>query len=222
MASDAGLLRLLQLFDSQYPVGAFAHSGGIETYAALGATLPRLRELIENQIELGWGRSELAGACLAWRASDAAESDAALAALARRVHAAKTIPAVRGTSVRLGKRTLALAQRLYPDEIAGLVIHPPHHAVVIGATARALGIDVEPMLLALGHSLAAATLAAATRCMPVSPVQAQTLLTELHGSLVRAVARAEANPDRSLFTCTPALDVRAHHQAFLRTRLFQS
>lgn len=221
MASDTGLLRLLQLFDSQYPVGAFAHSGGIETYAALGATLPRLRELIENQIELGWGRSELAGACLAWRASDSAESAVALSALARRVHAAKTIPAVRGTSVRLGTRTLLLARRLYPD-VTSLVIDPPHHAVVIGATARVLGIDVEPMLLALGHSLAAATLGAATRCMPVSPVQAQTLLTELHGSLARAVARAQANPDRNLFTCTPALDVRAHHQAFLRTRLFQS
>ena len=38
------LLRLLQLFDSQFPVGAFAHSGGLETYAAAGAALPQLRE----------------------------------------------------------------------------------------------------------------------------------------------------------------------------------
>lgn len=222
MPSNAGLLRLLQLFDSQYPVGTFAHSGGIETYAAQGATLPRLRELLENQIELGWGRIELAGACLAWRAFDTSESCAALIALARLVHAAKTIPAVRDTSVRLGMRTLSLARRLYPDEVAALVIDPPHHAVVIGATARTLGIDAEPMLLALGHSLAAGTLAAATRCMPVSPVQAQTMLTGLHEFLVRAVARVQADPDRYLFTCTPALDVRAHHQAFLRTRLFQS
>ena len=54
-------LRLLQLFDSQFPVGAFAHSGGVETYAALGGVVPELREILHAQIELGWGRSELGG-----------------------------------------------------------------------------------------------------------------------------------------------------------------
>ena len=54
------LLRLLQLFDSQFPVGAFAHSSGVETYAALGGSVPELREVLRAQIELGWGRSELA------------------------------------------------------------------------------------------------------------------------------------------------------------------
>ncbi len=40
------LLRLFQLFDSQFPVGAFAHSGGLETYGQAGAGLPELRELL--------------------------------------------------------------------------------------------------------------------------------------------------------------------------------
>jgi hypothetical protein len=40
---DLAFLRLLQLFDSQFPVGAFAQSGGVETYAAIGGSLPELR-----------------------------------------------------------------------------------------------------------------------------------------------------------------------------------
>jgi urease accessory protein len=216
------LLRMLQLFDSQFPVGAFAHSGGLETYAAEGAELPQLREVLQNQIELGWGRGELAAACLAWRAGTDAASLRALNDLAARVHAFKTIPATRDTSIRLGHRTLTLVRRLYPDPVSGLDVRPTHHAVVIGAVGRRLGLELAPLLIAFAQSLAGGTLAAATRCMPVSPAQAQTLLVEIHDDLVAAVARVQRDPEDGLFTCTPALDIRAYHQAFLHTRLFQS
>jgi urease accessory protein len=58
--------------------------------------------------------------------------------------------------------------------------------------------------------------------MPVSPVQAQTVLVELQPRLVSVVDRVIAAPEDALFTCTPALDVRCHQQSFLHTRLFQS
>jgi urease accessory protein len=216
------LLRLLQLFDSQFPVGAFAHSGGLETYAAEGAELAQLRDVLENQIELGWGRGELAAACLAWRAGVDRNSLRALNDLSTRVHAFKVIPAARDTSVRLGRRTLTLVRRLYPDAVCGLDVQPTHHAVVIGAIGRRLGLDLTPLLIAFAQNLAAGTLAAATRCLPVSPAQAQMLLVQVHDGLASAVARVQRDPEEYLFTCTPALDIRAHQQAFLRTRLFQS
>ncbi len=214
------LLRVLQVFDSQFPVGAFAHSGGVETYASLGGGVAELREILEGQIALGWGRSELAAAHLAWRAGHATDADSPLSVLARHVDALKVVPAVRHASLGLGRRTLDLLRRLYPD--AAVDVDPPHHAVVIGAAGRRLGIGVHELLAAYGQSLAMGTLTAALRCMPVGPAQAQTLLVEAHGALARAVARAIAEPEEALFTCTPALDIRSHEQAFLRTRLFQS
>ena len=55
-----------------------------------------------------------------------------------------------------------------------------------------------------------------------TPAQAQHLLADVHEDLSGAVERALDDPEAALFTCTPALDIRSHEQAFLRTRLFQT
>jgi len=223
---DLARLRLMQLFDSQFPVGAFAHSSGVETYAALGGAVPDLRQILQAQIELGWGRSELAAAHLAWHVAEEEpwppkpEGRRRLDRLAQTLDAFKVVPSVRDTSIGLGRRTLDLVRRLYPA--AHFEITRPHHAIVVGATARRLGVDARDVLLAFAQSLALGTLTAAIRCMPVSPAQAQELLIDAHPRISLAVERAIADPEGSLFTCTPALDIRSHQQAHLHTRLFQS
>ena len=219
MTPDLQVLRLLQLFDSQFPVGAFAHSGGLETYAQEGASLAELRSLLTNHIALGWGRGELAAACLAWHAAPGSAGD--LDQLAARAGVFKVVPAVREASIRLGTRTLTLLHRLHPS-LATLVPDPPHHAIVIGAAGRLLGLPLRELLLAYGQSLLTGALAAATRCMPISPAQAQSLIVELQPHITSAVERVIGDPEGALFTCTPALDIRCDQQGRLRTRLFQS
>ncbi len=219
---DLPLLRLLQLFDSQFPIGAFAHSGGLETYGQAGAALPELRELMAGQIALGWGRGELAAARLAWSAACHADASIELARLSALAGAFKVIPSVRETSLRLGRRTLTLLHRLHPDTLATLTIDPPHHAIVVGAAGCLLELPLRELLLAFGHSLLSGSLAAATRCMPVSPAQAQALIVELQPALEAAAEHAVHATEDTLFTFTPALDIRCHQQGLLHTRLFQS
>jgi urease accessory protein len=219
---DVHLLQLFQLFDSQFPVGAFAHSGGLETYGQAGAGVSQLSELLAIQIDKGWGRAELAGASLAWTAAVHSDPVPVLTRLAVLISAHKTIPSIHETSVRLGRRTLTLLQRLYPDVTALAAIEPPHHAVVLGAAGRALGLPVRELLVAYAHSLIAASVATATRCMPVSPAQGQELIVELQPALAAAVSRAVAATEDDLFTCTPGLDIRCYQQGSLTTRLFQS
>lgn len=219
---DLSMLRLLQLFDSQFPIGAFAHSGGLETYAQEGAGLEALRSLMRNQVDLGWGRGDLSAACLAFSAAACDDADSRLERIARDVSAFKVVPSVRHTSERLGRRMLRLLRRLYPVLTERLCVTPAHQAVVVGASGCLLGVPLRDLLLAYGHSLALGNLAAATRCMPVSPDQAQLLLVELQPQLSKAIDRALHEPEELLFTCTPALDVRCHQQTRLHTRLFQS
>jgi urease accessory protein len=219
---DRHLLQLFQLFDSQFPVGAFAHSGGLETYGQAGAGLIQLRELLAGQISNGWGRAELAAASLAWRTADAFDSIDALARLATLVSAHKAIPSIHEASVRLGRRTVTLLERLYPRLTSLAAIEPSHHAVVLGAAASALALPLRELLVAYAHSLIAASVAAATRCMRISPAQGQELIIELQPALAAAVSRAVEATEDDLFTSTPGLDIRCHQQGGLTTRLFQS
>ena len=212
-------LRLLQVFDSQFPVGAFVHSGGLETYAHLQFESEQLRQLLLNQIRLGWGRLDLAAVCLAWRCF---EDQPALERLCNELHAYKVIPGQRSSSLRLGKRTMTLLNRLFPEDVRGCNIALPHQAVVAGVFGRRVSMPERELALGFTQSMLSASLAAATRAMQLSPGQAQEILTELQPRLIEQVDAVRRDPKQSLFSATAALDVRCHQQTYLATRLFQS
>ena len=151
---DLHLLQLFQLFDSQFPVGAFAHSGGLETYGQTGARLPELRELIASQVTQGWGRGELVAAALAWAAAAKPDGMPELTRLGAIVSAHKIIPSVRHASVGQGRRTLVLLARLHPHLFV-TDNRSAHHALVIGAAGRLLNCR-SASRLAHAHSLLAA------------------------------------------------------------------
>jgi urease accessory protein len=211
------LLRLQQIFDSQFPLGGFAHSWGIETYAQQRVSPEHLEKLVCNMVRQGWGKLDLAAAFLGHQfASNAAE----LTKLAAVVDATKLVPGPRNASLQMGRRMLNMMGRLYPELM--LHVEPPHHCVVVGAAGGHLDIPQRDLLLTYGQSTAMGCLAAATRCMRLSPARAQEILTALQPEIIHAADQAMADPEAALYTCTPALDLRAHQQASLYSRLFQS
>ena len=216
--SGEALLRLLQLHDSQFPVGAFAHSNGLEAYAQDGLNDRDLHDLLATQVAWGWGRLDLAAWVLAYRARDAAD----LNELGHDLDAWKPVPGLRSTSLRIGRRTVRLAARLWPSLGDLDRLERPHQALVGGVLACRLGVDEEAGVTAFAHATVATTLAAATRCMPVSPERTQEILIVLHPSVLEAARAALADPHGRFGSATPGADLAAHRQAHLRTRLFQS
>lgn len=214
----AAFVRLLQLHDSQFPTGAFAHSNGLETYAQNAIDANDLRDLLAAQLAFGWGRLDLSGWVRAWHEPDTH----ALDRLGADMSAWKPIPGLRSSSLRMGARTAKLVARLWPDlDDLRRLLHP-HQAIVAGAVGRRVGLPLHDGVLAFAYATLGSSLNAATRCMPLSPERAQEIAIELTPAVVRAATRAADDPHGSFWSAVPGADLAAHAQARLTTRLFQS
>lgn len=215
--NQQAFLNLLQLMDSQFPIGSFAHSSGLETYAQMDISKEALAEFLEGQLRFGFGRLDSAACVLAYDA----DSQIELAALCTELTAWKAVKGIRETSLKLGKRLYTLSKRIYPDAKLHQ-LDEPHQAVVLGMLGDYLELDKASLLLAFTQTNVMSQLQAATRCMSLSPEQAQEILTGLQPLVSEVVTEVLLSPQDNMYSATPALDLRAHQQASLYTRLFQS
>ncbi|GEM45001.1 urease accessory protein UreF [Deinococcus cellulosilyticus] len=204
-------LLLQQMFDSQFPLGGFAHSGGLEAYTADPLSPERLVRLLGNHIRLGALRLETSAMVLVYQGTDPEE-------LALELTAWKSTPTTLHASTALGKRLVKLARRLWKVDLP--VLSEQHFALQCALLGQHLQLPLEDLCLAYSQAQITSMLSACTRCMPLSPEQAQEILLDLQDTLLTEIPRRIQQPE--LCSAMPALDLRSHQQAFLYTRLFQS
>jgi urease accessory protein len=168
---------ILQLADSAFPTGGFAHSGGLEALVAAGEVSDdeSLRRFLRDALV-----QAASGACPFVEArGDVREVDLECDRF--------LVSDVANRASRTqGRAFLDTASRIFPhSEIAELREEmrgsPRHHAPVFGAIARALGIE-RPSLLFLHVTLRGLS-SAAVRLGVVGPHRAQRLVFDLAPSI---------------------------------------
>ena len=109
MLTDRSLLRLLQLTDTAFPMGAFAHSFGLETYVARRVVdnAATLEAFIANTLRHTVAPSDGVACIAAARAGTDWEDT--VQSLDRRLTAMKTVTEFRAASRTLGTRFLRTA-----------------------------------------------------------------------------------------------------------------
>lgn len=198
------LLRLLQLADSAIPIGATAHSYGLETLASEGI----LESANLEEFLTAW--LEEAGAQDAIFLRRAFRED--VSELSVELSARKPASESRDASIKIGRRFAQLV-----NAIAGTEIEPGlHYSIAFGSAAAALGIDEDAAVLAYLQQSVTGLVSACQRLMPLGQVAAARVVWNLKPAIIQAAAAKE------LSCFTPLPEIASMRHPLLETRLFIS
>lgn len=230
----ASFLAALQLADSFFPSGAYAHSQGLEGMVTRGwvRNADDLEEYLHNL--LGWSILPCDGVALLNAHGAAWDGDlATLVDIDWHLHAMKLPEELRAASCHAGRRILDETAPLLEGrsesgvhgEFRRLVMDretPGTGAVALGVACCTAGIDAENALLMFCHSFAVGVLGAAQRLLPVTHSEVQRILHSLHRP-VTAIASEIADRDwRDMTAFNPQADIAAMLHQNDEFRMFAS
>jgi urease accessory protein len=233
LGDSASLLRLLHLADSALPIGATAHSFGLETLVQDGdVDLPLLGRWFEDYLRetgtvdawfcrrafrLGAQAGPVAGGLLAgsvllsdWRAAN------------QELSALRAGRESRAASHALGGRLLRLLADLEPQPLWQTILAvqdaESHYACVFGLGGVMLGLPEEDVVVALLRQNVAGLISACQRLMPLGQGRAGQLLWRLQEAITACAAAAHEQP----YSFTALLDLGSMRHPLRPVRLFIS
>ena len=230
MTDAKSFLAALQLADSFFPTGMYAHSHGLEAMAARGlvATTGDVEEFLVGQ--LTWSALPGDGVALLNSHRVAAFGDLeSLVRIDQLLWALKLPSEVRAASAQFGRRLLAETGFMGDGGVqagyAGMVMRresPGNGAVALGVVAQGAGIAAGEALLVLCHGHAVSVLGAAMRLLPVSHTDAQGILGRLHANLEGTMDEIRGRSWEEMTSFCPGLDILSMRHESDDLRVFAS
>lgn len=226
-------LQLMQLADTALPIGATAHSFGLETLVAEGYLTGADLEAFFRAYIQETGAVEGYFCWQAYQLLDGENFAADWLELNQQLSALKLARESRAASATLGKRFLQLVAALELPASAQTYLNQAinaarqtevdvHHAPAFGLVGRLL--DVEKMLVVMAYlqQSVAGLVSACQRLMPVGQKQASQLMWHLKPTIGATAEKIITEPATVGYAMTTLLDLASMRHPHLPTRLFIS
>lgn len=205
-------LQLIHLADSALPIGAAAHTFGLETLIAQGNLhADNIEDFFSTYLE-ETGQQE-AVFCRAGLACDD------IGALNARFSALRPARESRDASVKLGRRFLRLASSLLQRPLG---IAESHLCLAFGVVGRALALDPDLVCAAYLHQSLFGQLSACQRLLPLGQTRASQILWRLKPRILQTLVAVKSQSVEDVCCCQPVLEIGSMRHALLTTRLFIS
>jgi urease accessory protein len=226
----AWIASLLQVSDSLYPTGAYAHSFGLEGLVQEGVVrdLATLRCFLLEQMLPQLGLTDLPIAAYAWEALGEPTDWPRLHELCLLGRAVRGSREPREASEAIGRQRLRLATMLHGgvakefDARADAEGWPRPLCVTAAVEGRVLGLPRDAVLALLAYSAAAGMIAASVKLLRLGQNACQGLLAEALSKAPSFIAEALRVPADQIGAFNPWWDVAAARHETADFRLFIS
>jgi len=215
---DTTLLDLLQLADSSFPSGSYAHSLGLEWLCRQPAF--NLEASLRLRLSQNLARLELP----VLRAAYEGPSASKLLELDHLMDVLTPATELREASRSIGRSFIRAAALLRPQGLAAIAVEQgvEHQPVVFGAVFQDWNLPLPDGLSSYALQAVRQQLSAAQRLSLIGQSEAQQLLHRLKPAALAAVERSRGVSMEEAGACAPWLDLAGIRHRELSGRLFMS
>lgn len=231
--AETALYDLMSWMSPAWPIGAFAHSSGLEWAVEHGHVTSRAStaEWIAALLAHGAIRNDMVLFVHAWRAARGGDRDrlldvAELAAASQTGFERRLEATAQGAAFRRIAAATTAEEPRFAALLAGVDDDDLAYPVAAAVLFACHGIGLAPALTAWLHGAAANLVSAAQRLVPLGQTDGQTVLRDLRAPILAAVEWAAALPDGDPFEAlggaalVAELGCMAHETQY--TRLFRT
>ena len=233
---DKNLFMIFQINDSLFPIGAYSHSYGLETYIQkkLVTNVDTAFEYLKCNLKSNFLYSELLAINLSYEYADKERLDK-LIRLDNILNASKSPKEIRLASQKLGSRfikTLLSTEINYKNNnflASYMYVHNkknknnlPTHTVAYGVFCQSVGIERERAIEGFLYSYTSSTITNCVKSIPLSQTQGQQLLYKSHDIFEEVINKLDELTIDDLCLSTPGFDIRCMQHENLYSRLYMS
>lgn len=229
-ATNTQLLQLLQICDSNFPIGAFSHSYGMETYLRDETIKDKntfeayIKVFLKGQFMYADGLAMR----LTYEALDSQELDK-LWEIDQQITVQSLAKETREGTKRVGQRMLQMFLELYNNDILQSYqeriqegVSHGHPALVFAIATHSMGLSVKDAILCHSFSTVSSLVQNGVRAIPLGQKDGQLIIRDINDFLVEMYEEIEKLEEEDFGMTIPGIEISQMRHESLYFRLFMS